>query len=294
MAHLLYDDEYPPYTWRYGADSLIDIDATNTLRQRSNSNTTNVWIDGEINDLNLKVWDAEQVGMQACYYGDDYGDSDYIHTPLPGGEAASDSDVEAANTGMHMWYATSATTFEQYGWRFGDNEWQQQETWRGKNGHAGVGCYSWIPDSSTTYAMFANTDDTVEIWWRDTNVSQPRSSDHPINEWTNTSIAINGVHPSTSLGFTNYFYWQDAATNMIMGQNISWAAENTSFVGEPFTVDGDPGIGGTHLSVSALPNAGGGNTLTVFFQVDGDDVREYTRDLEAGQWTSVDIPIEDA
>lgn len=192
-----------------------------------------------------------------------------------------------------MWYASSATTFEQYGWRFGDTEWLFQGTWEDKNGHAGVGCYSWADDSSTTYAMFVNTDDAVEIWWRDTMLNHTNTTTHPLNEWTNTSIAINNANPATSLGFTNYLYWQDAATDMIQGVNISFAAENTSFVGETFTVGDTPGISGTHFSVSALPDAGGGSTLTVFFQAEGSDVTEFTRDWIQGQWTSLDVPIED-
>lgn len=203
-------------------------------------------------------------------------------------------DPAAANTGMHMWFASDESTFQQYGWRFGEDSWRYQETWTGKNGHAGVGCYSWAEDSSTTYAMFVNEANTVEVWWKDTNTTQRNSTAHPLNEWTNTSIAINNAHPATSLGFTNYFYWQDGATNMIQGYNISFAAENTSFVGDMFTVDDTPGIPGTHLSVSALPDAGGGNTLTVFFQTEGSDITEFTRDWIAGQWTFTDIPIEDA
>lgn len=278
---------------RQQADCLPDVDQENYIRQRSNGNESNVWSNGTIDSLKLQVLEADQIGMQACWYGSDYGDSDYIHTPLPGGQSGSDAGL-AAKTGMHMWYASDATTFQQYGWRFGDDEWLHQQTWEGKNGHAGVGCYSWADDSSTTYAMFVNTDNTVEVWWRDTNLNHTNSTEHPLNVWTNTSIAIHDANPATSLGFTNYFYWQDGATNLIKGYNISFAAENTSFVGDIFTVDDTAGIAGTHLSVSALPNTGGGNTLTVFFQIEGSDITEYTRDWIAGQWTSTDIPIEDS
>ena len=79
---------------------------------------------------------------------------------------------------------------------------------------------------------------------------------------------------------------------MIHGYNISWAAENTTTVdGSEFVVQGDPGISGTHLSVSAIPNSGGGNSIIVFYQTEGNDITEYTRDLIAGQWSSLDIPI---
>lgn len=126
---------------------------------------------------------------------------------------------------------------------------------------------------------------------KDTNANVTGNTSHPINEWVKSSIAINNVNSATSLGYTNYFYAQMADNDMISGYNISWAAENTSFVGESFTVDGKPGLSGTHMSVSAIPNNSGGNDLVVFYQTEGDDISEYTRDLVAGQWSSVDIPI---
>lgn len=102
------------------------------------------------------------------------------------------------------------------------------------------------------------------------------------------------MNPSTSLGYTNYFYAQMADTDKINGYNISWDAENTSFVDKDmFTVGGDAGLPGTHLSVTALPNQSGGDDINVFYQTTGNDVREYTRDLKVGQWAEVNIPIPD-
>lgn len=104
-------------------------------------------------------------------------------------------------------------------------------------------------------------------------------------------MQIPNVNPATSLGYTNVFYAQ-LTDNMIHGYNITWDAENTS-IDEAlnFVVQGEPGISGTHLSVSTIPNPGGGDSLIVFYQVEGNDVTEYVRDLVAGQWSSVDIPI---
>ena len=39
------------------------------------------------------------------------------------------------------------------------------DKWTGKDGHAGVGCYSW-GDGTTTYAMMINKDNTLEFWWK--------------------------------------------------------------------------------------------------------------------------------
>ncbi|KAF7194603.1 hypothetical protein HII31_04109 [Pseudocercospora fuligena] len=262
------------------------IDQNNTLKQRSNSNTTNVWEDGPINDLNLKVFDADTIGMQACWYGNDYGDSDYAHTPLPNESPQANKSHEV---GMHMWYASDNNTFQQYGWRDGDDSWEHQGSWPDMNGHAGVGCYSWGP-GTVTYVMFVNAENTVEFWWKDTNTNLTNTTTHPINAWTNaTGISIPNVHPSTSLGYTNAFYAQ-LEDLYIHGFNISWAAENTSMY-DPFEVGGPQGLPGTHMSVTALPNNSGGSDLLVFYQTNGSAISEYTRDIIAGQWAQVEIDI---
>lgn len=83
--------------------------------------------------------------------------------------------------------------------------------------------------------------------------------------------------------------------NHLNGYNITWDAENTSFVEDDmFIVDGDPPLPGSHFSVTALPNQSGGDSLNVFYQVKGDDVTEYTRDLEGGQWSEVSIDVMDS
>lgn len=197
---------------------------------------------------------------------------------------------------MHLWYASNATTFQQYGWRAGDDEWQPQQEWPELNGHAGVGCYSW-GGGSLSYVMFVDLQNTVNFYWKDINVNATANASHPINQWTNSSISIPNVNPATSLGYTNYFYAQMAETNQLNAYNISWAAENTSFVEDDmFTVagSGDAGLSGTHFSVSVLPNQSGGDSLVVFYQIEGDDVTEYTRDIEGGQWSRVNIDIPDS
>jgi hypothetical protein len=105
------------------------------------------------------------------------------------------------------------------------------------------------------------------------------------------NVEIPKTNLATSLGYTNYFYLQ-LDDDTINGYNISWAAENTTIVSNSqFVVDDAPGISGTHLSVTALPNQGGGNSILVFYQTEGSDITEYIRDWLGGQWSTVDIPI---
>jgi hypothetical protein len=81
-------------------DTILDIGDDNQLKQRSNSNTTSFWSDGPLNDMNLTVLDADQVGVQACWYGNAYGDTDYVHTDRPstGSTAASVEYGESSDT----------------------------------------------------------------------------------------------------------------------------------------------------------------------------------------------------
>lgn len=144
--------------------------------------------------------------------------------------------------------------------------------------------------------MLVNTFNTIEFWWKDTNTTLSNTPTHPINEWVNTSISIPNVHSSTSLGYTNFFYAQMNATNEIWGYNISWSAENTSIAGSPFALSGNsiqPGLPGTHLSVSTLPTASGGDSVVVFYQVNGTDITEFQRDLDGGVWSATTLSLPD-
>lgn len=111
-------------------------------------------------------------------------------------------------------------------------------------------------------------------------------------------MAIPGVHPSSSLGYTNYLALQ-YGDETIRGYNISWAAENTTIapaknggVGyDEWTIQGVVGLPGTHLSITALADQSGGSHLTIFFQENGTDIVQYTRDDTAGAFTYSEVPV---
>lgn len=101
------------------------------------------------------------------------------------------------------------------------------------------------------------------------------------------------VFENSSMGYTNYLYVQNPDLT-ISGFNVSFAAENTTVPpgqSNKFVINGAKGLAGTHLSVTALPDSSGGNSLLAFYQTNGTDVTEFVRDLDAGQWTSSSVPI---
>lgn len=150
----------------------------------------------------------------------------------------------------------------------------------------------------------ADLDNNLSIFWKDSNSSN-ESPNHPINIWVNTSISIPNVHPSSSIGYTEYLVLQ-AADNTIRGYNISWAAENTSIAP---AYDGSAGydewvihflngsdvnaLSETHLACIALRLPDGRAEEAVYFQIKGDDMILWTRDLVSsnGPWTSLSLPV---
>jgi hypothetical protein len=80
------------------------------IKQKSNSNVTNIWEDGPLTALNLKALSADSVGLQACWYGNFYGDSDATKFPTADGQTnQQEFDI---GKGMHIWYASDAKTFQ--------------------------------------------------------------------------------------------------------------------------------------------------------------------------------------
>ena len=274
------------------------IDRNNTLKQITQTNTSDIWELGPLSSLNLQAFDSPSTGLQACWKGNYYGDSDF--TKFPTFSGLNNTEPFENTPGMNLWYASDESTFQQYAWYSGQEEdvWVPIQPWRGFNGHAGVGCYSW-GGGTTQYAMMNNQQNDVEFWWKDTNKTLKSTDAHPINSWQNASMgAIKNVWPTTSLGFTTYFYAQ-MEDKSIKGYNVSYMAENTTFLEDPFSVT-DPGgavkgLGGTHMSVTSYTQKDGDavvwDSLYVFFQTKGDDITAFTRGIFGGEWTKGSLPI---
>ena len=126
------------------------LDRNSYVRELINTNASsledNFWQNGPLNELNLKANDADRVGIQACYWAQFVGDADYAYTAPP---ATANSSQLHTVSGMHLWYADTDTSFQQYSWYSGANQWSNDNhTWNNLNGHAGVGCQTWDTGSS--------------------------------------------------------------------------------------------------------------------------------------------------
>ncbi|PVI05651.1 hypothetical protein DM02DRAFT_516316 [Periconia macrospinosa] len=279
---------------------IFYIGKDGNMKQMTQSNQTNKWEPGVLNAQNLKAYDSPKVGLQACWKGNFYGDSEYGKI-MPG--ASTNATKDQSKSAINLWYASSENTFEQYSWINGQEKWIKLSPWQGKNGHAGVGCYSWDEWSSSTYTMMVNQHNDLEIWWRDTNATGKSSDEHPLNSWTNsTSAAINGVSPMAAMGYTTYFYTQMADLT-INGYDIKYQSETTYIQDNVTFTLTDPagpvkGLAGTHLTATAYSEFKDKekkevdwDSLYVFYQTAGDDITAFQRKISGGQWTNAKLQI---
>ena len=148
-----------------------------------NSNITNYWETGPINNLNLQTIDDPNVGLQGSWYGNYYGN-------------ASTGDSSDLTIGIHLWYGKDSTTFGSAAWAADTNTWTQEEDFDDYNSHAGVACYTWGPGSNI-YVMFVNLQNEVEILWKDLNTTLKNTTTHPIDVWTKSGFpSIYPAKPS--------------------------------------------------------------------------------------------------
>ena len=96
------------------------------------------------------------------------------------------------------------------------------------------------------------------------------------------------------MGYTDFLFAQNPDLS-IGGWNISYSAENTSVLNDyNFTINVGAdanGLPGTHLTCTAIPDTSGGASLQAFYQTNGTNIEQAERDLEGGQWYTLDVPI---
>jgi len=127
-----------------------DINQDEQVRHRVNSNTTNTWVDGTLNDLDLVTFSGDQVGMLACWYGN------------PDLNVTTNDPTDAV--GIRLWYPPVENVFQEISWRPSTNTWTLEQNWSGMNGHASPACFSW-GDENETYVIFVDLDDQAVIYW---------------------------------------------------------------------------------------------------------------------------------
>jgi len=89
---------------------IFYIDKNNIVKQITKSNTSGIWQPVPLSKLNLKAMDATSSGLQACWKGNFYGDSDYTKFSTASGQQNQQPFDD--RKGMNIWYAVNESTFE--------------------------------------------------------------------------------------------------------------------------------------------------------------------------------------
>ena len=124
------------------------------------------------------------VGLQACWFGNLYGDSEYLHSPQFDNPNVSTTSGADSTVGIHLFVGDTGkaitesqapnnslrvvvtdTSFQQYGWLHGETDWTIQDHWPDKNSQAGVGCYSW-GRGTVTYVFMVDLANSLNIYWK--------------------------------------------------------------------------------------------------------------------------------
>jgi hypothetical protein len=193
--------------------------------------------------------------------------------------------------GIQGFYASDPQTIQQVSWTRGTDVWIPQGQFTA-NGHAGVACYTWGP-GTVQYKMFINLDNEVNLMWRDLNTTIAGNATHPINTWTNSTVSIPGVLPTTNMGFNDYLVVQ-MPDGSLVGNNITFQAENTRLISSDQFQIADEALASTHLWLWDLPTQSGDPQLTVFNQRNGSDITLIMRDMVTGQSLTKALVIPDS
>jgi hypothetical protein len=71
---------------------------------------TNLWEDGPINNLSVRANKKPMVGLQACWFGNLYGDSEYTHSPQFNDPNVSTTAGSDSTVGMHLFVGDTGKT----------------------------------------------------------------------------------------------------------------------------------------------------------------------------------------
>ena len=86
---------------------LFYINVNETVEQKTYTNLTNFWEPGPLNKLNVQANNKSAVGLQACWFGNLYGDSDYTNSPQFSPNVSTTVGSDGSGVGMHLFVGDS-------------------------------------------------------------------------------------------------------------------------------------------------------------------------------------------
>lgn len=88
---------------------------------------------------------------------------------------------EQYSGGLRLFYGVSNTTIQELSWSFGTSEWLLGYSFPRVNGEGGISCAG--GGSGISYLYLLNTQNQLELWWRDFDTSKPYNPTYAPDIW---------------------------------------------------------------------------------------------------------------
>ena len=206
---------------------------------------------------------------------------------------------------MRLYAGGSHGLVQEYAYTHANNSWAVGFTFPDTNGYAGISG-TWFPYQLTMATlMMMNTNDELELWWKDTNSSATGNATHPVGEWVRGTLVskhwtyeslnqvsvlignytTGGFTSNTSVCNSGFLYYQDE-TGDILGITLSGTAEAQRW-GTTFIVDGAKALPRTSITcqLGCIPGD------HVYFQTNGSNIVAGDRADSDSSWNITVVPL---
>lgn len=139
------------------------------LQETVNADGTGNWHRGPLGTINIAPSLSSSVGLTAC-----------------SNERWNGDNVTKNERVFELYYGASDNLVHELIYNFGSNAWTPHFSFPDSNGNAGIACSA--SNTSLSYVFLSNTDNELEIWWKDSNDtvanSAANTTNHPLGVWS--------------------------------------------------------------------------------------------------------------
>lgn len=148
------------------------------MQETVNANGVGNWNRGSLGNLNVKPSESPSVGLTAC--------------SNEGWNGANGANVSMNDRAFELYYGDSDNVVHELVFNFGTQLWTSHFSFLNTMASAGIACSA--SSTSFSYVFLSNTDDELELWWKDSNDtavnSAARSTTHPLGTWSKGKALI--------------------------------------------------------------------------------------------------------
>ncbi|SLM41057.1 hypothetical protein LPUS_11955 [Lasallia pustulata] len=236
---------------------LFYVDDSGTVQdvhQWNNSNGYTNWSSGTIGSLKIWAADTPNAAFDVCWEKSWYG-SNVGNSP-----------------GLRLYIGEQDGLVHEYILDQDSNKWSTGYIFLKSNGNAGAICWPGV----ISYLYMQNSQETLQLWWKDYNSDAINSTTHPPSGWVEGSLAAGlDVRPNSSLAVSYHAYFQDSKSRIF---GISRNATAGASCGATFQVGGGTAMPETTIECQTFfPSTNSPSGIYVFFQPNASNPMEYVR-----------------